>query len=133
MIVSSTRYHARLATCHACEFFKPNTGSCGTLLNRDEVVYNGEKYNLCGCVVKMKAWSALHSCPVDKWKNKDSVFKYIKEVKSWEFPLNDQQHQRFYEIKSDLKGKNVMLECEACANREIIDFLEFINNALDDD
>lgn len=127
MLVSNTRYHARVATCRACEFFKPTTESCGTFMHRDIVTYQGEQRTLCGCKIRAKAWIAFFNCPLNKWKQKDRIVAILAAAKSFSNPPTQEEIDRFYKMKSDLIGKEVMPECEACARREIQQFIRDIN------
>lgn len=130
MIVSRTRFLARVQTCQHCEFYKPSTGSCGTLAHRDRVMVNGEEKILCGCVIRAKAWVAFFSCPLDKWHQKDRIVAILREVKQFSKPPTKEEIDRFYQRKSELIGRSVASECEACARREIMDFIRDINNYL---
>jgi hypothetical protein len=132
MLVSRTRFLARVKTCETCQYFKPSTGSCGTLILGDTVTHNGEPYKLCGCKIKAKAWLAFASCPLDKWQQKDRIVAILKEVKQFSKPPTQEEINRFYERKSELVGRSVSPECEACAREEIRNFIKDINNYLEE-
>lgn len=133
MIVSRTRFLARVQTCQHCEHYRPSTVSCGTLAHRDKVIHEGEEKRLCGCVIKTKAWLAFASCPLDKWQQKDRIVAILREVKQFSKPPTQEEINRFYQRKSELIGRSVASECEACARREIMDFVKDINNYLDNE
>lgn len=71
IIVTKTEREERKSICSKCEFYKPETDSCGTLrlLNPkgDLVTYNGLEYRLCGCVMSAKTIFKTFGCPVGKW------------------------------------------------------------------
>lgn len=57
----------RMSKCNSCQFLKPGTGSCGTLLLGDTVQFNFMTVKLCGCVVSLKTEVPSERCPISKW------------------------------------------------------------------
>lgn len=55
LLVTPTQRKARLDVCLMCEHFQPATSK---LMPTCE---------LCGCLVKAKAWLATESCPDNRW------------------------------------------------------------------
>ena len=71
IIVTQSERKERLDICHACEFYKKETDSCGTLRalkwKGDLVEYEGKEYRLCGCVMSAKSVFKTFGCPIGKW------------------------------------------------------------------
>jgi hypothetical protein len=69
--VSDERHQQRLAVCHACPVYHPDTGSCGRLIvdaiTPRQVEVGGRIVTPCGCVVALKARFKSEHCPGNFW------------------------------------------------------------------
>jgi len=76
--------------CRGCEFFKPETVSCGTFLP-DKILKEGtakgdlvkvegrkKKVRLCGCHMGQKVKFKIASCPAGFWKTEVSLKDKLK-------------------------------------------------------
>ncbi len=71
----------RLDICKACEHYKEETRSCGTLLTGDLVdVGKKRKVRTCGCVMPLKVKFKLSSCPLNKWQPSAKASKELREL-----------------------------------------------------
>ena len=80
----------RFSLCQSCDFFKPETQSCGTFLPKkaieegslkgDLVSIPGKKkkVRLCGCHMGQKVKFKMASCPAGKWKSEVSLKDKLK-------------------------------------------------------
>ena len=70
---SSDEDKRRLAICHACPLHQKNRMfgvsfiSCGKFPQGSEVVCNGVKVKLCGCVMRLKTMVSEAKCPINNW------------------------------------------------------------------
>lgn len=122
MIVTRTRYLARMKVCEMCKHYKPSTKSCGTIVLGDRVQHNGDEVRLCGCVMTNKAWLAFAKCPLGHWGNQKSTTYYYGIVRSFHNPPTKEEIDTYYRLKSELIGRQIISECDACAIREIREF-----------
>ena len=58
---------ARLNICKSCPHLVKSTMSCGKVMRGGTVEHNGEKKELCGCIVTDKTRYADDACPLGKW------------------------------------------------------------------
>lgn len=69
--LSDERHQQRLAVCHACPVYHPDTGSCGRLIvdaiTPRQVEVAGRLVTPCGCVVSLKARFKSEHCPGNFW------------------------------------------------------------------
>jgi uncharacterized protein YlzI (FlbEa/FlbD family) len=126
----------RLEICKDCKFYKPSTGSCGTLIiggikelerpcildaniegsPEDElanrVSYYRKKIKLCGCIMSWKTKYTLSSCPAGKWGAERLTGTQIELLQTFLKSLNGKQTivfedvKKLYEWKSKLTGKH---------------------------
>lgn len=72
--VDNQEKERRRALCIACEFYKPETRTCGTFRGMnplgDKVSYQGQEYTLCGCIMPVKWQFSSAECSVGKWEKK---------------------------------------------------------------
>jgi len=66
-------WRQRLEVCRSCQHaqhhLKGNVTSCGELIVGSTVEVDGEKIQLCGCVMELKTKLPLATCPVNKWSD----------------------------------------------------------------
>ena len=135
MFVSRTRFLARKKVCEMCEYYKPSTGSCGTLALGTWVKHEGEDVHLCGCVMQGKLWLSFWKCPIGRWTKAPTAFETLKILNSFSKPPTKDDFRRFQQLKTELKGRALIDssdECEACLLREMRELRNYVEKYLEE-
>ncbi len=127
-------FNERLDTCKACKFFKPQTGSCGTLILGDTVTHYRNKIKLCGCVMKWKAKYRLSSCPAGKWQPVNvstdeikSIEKFIRSIENKASITHDENKQLFEYFNKITGYREKVTTCAPCVKSVLEDMKKEIN------
>ena len=132
MVVTRTRYLARLKVCEMCKHYKPSTKSCGTIILGGRVEHNGEEVKLCGCIMPNKAWMAFSKCPLGYWGAQKSTTYYYGIVRSFHTPPTEEEINTYYRLKSELVGREIKADCMACAIKEIREFTKYCEELFEE-
>jgi hypothetical protein len=145
--VTTKEYEDRRSACLACEFYNPQTKSCGTFLpvkllklqGADLVKLEGRqrKVRLCGCFLPAKWKLTFASCPLPaehkRW-DRTVTKEQIQEVKR---VINSEQGTRkwvkemfdTYNATFSHKEKDSSLGCGKCLQRMKNQMIELIDKA----
>jgi hypothetical protein len=109
----------RMKICRSCKWFKPETGSCGTLIlgntveadaKENTVTHYRKKIRLCGCVMKVKTKLLTSECPAGKWGKHLMSDEDMQELREFvtsiggAAKLDSDQVRKLYKWKGKLTG-----------------------------
>lgn len=138
LLVSGNEKSRRLSICQKCEFFKPSTQSCGTLVVGERIVYKGLKAKLCGCVMPIKASLKTASCPVGKWdalispddvEHLRKVLEDVGEIRPNSILSESQQHTILVMYNRLTNQNQGFTRCAACWRNWIEDLRRILKEA----
>ena len=135
-VVPPAIFNERISTCKSCKWFKPETGSCGTLIigesvQPEKVSHYRNKIKLCGCVMKWKAKYRFSSCPAGKWLpynvDKAEIQKISEFVLSLEgkSTLTSDENKKLFRYFNKVSGQNQPVStCPPCVKSVLTDMIK---------
>ena len=121
MFVSSKKVsQERYATCQSCKYYVKSTDTCGPLGVGKRVQVDGQKYKLCGCIMRVKTKLVVSACPIGKWHRQITEAQY-NAAKAWvakhgaKHQLSREAAIELVELSNAVLGKNnKMSGCGSC-------------------
>lgn len=139
IFVDSEEKERRRSLCISCEYYKADTRTCGTFRGinplGDKVVYNGQEFTLCGCVMPVKWNFSSSSCSVGKWGRKISDefladAKKIVELYRTRPSIVDEEMRQIVDIYNKATSKNQRYTtCGSCIKDMINELNKLVENA----
>lgn len=147
----------RLSICRDCKFYKPKTGSCGTLvigntvIEENAVTHYKAKIKLCGCRMKWKTKYKFARCPAGKWHEyigeptegmtsaqyRELAAAKTLEIKNFVISLHSKAQVTSQEVRqlslyyievTGYKGYGLQTTCGACVREMINTLTKAINH-----
>lgn len=130
ILVTPEERNKRAALCNSCEFYKPDTRTCGTfrLINPlgDLVIHEGRDVRLCGCIMPVKWNFSSTSCPLGRWdkliddETLEEIKRVVQEYSGKPSILKDDMKKIVDTYNVANSSKQAYTECGSCI-KELLD------------
>jgi hypothetical protein len=138
IFVDNKEKERRRSLCLACEYYKADTRTCGTFraVNPlgDKVVYNGQEFTLCGCVMPVKWQFSSASCSVGKWERQitaeamEELKAIVKDYKGKPSILNEDMKRIVNAYNMATSKKQKYTNCGKCIKDMLNELIKLVDN-----